>query len=327
MRSELAHSMELAHSIRSGYVRVPAILTSLVIGGALLAQGGQVPLPGDARAGHFDRLKSLVEQERWVEAEALSDELIRRGPATATVQYLAGVIRWQREDKIGAIQAFRSAERQGLDTPYLHMALGLAYYDVNQFVLFRAQMERVIQLDSAAYQAHFYIGRYFESVKNDFPEAARHFGAAIERNRGHVESLYFLGYCQEVLQHTDEALSSYREAIRKMEESGKRTSLPYQGLVRILTDTDPDEALSWARNAVELEPEDAENHYLLAQVYRRLGDDGRAIEHLAEVVRLDPDYDSAHLWLFRLYKKRGRAESATKHLELFKRLRAVYGDQ
>ena len=265
-------------------------------------------------------LEQLVRQQDWGAALRVADKLISADSADANDYYLLGVARWQTGDKVGSIQAFRSAERLGLNTAYLHKALGLAYFDVNQFRLFKQQMEKAIAIDANDPQPFFHLGRYQELVRNDFQGALGFFEEVLGRNPKHAESHYFRGYCLENLHRPSEAMAAYREAAA--------TDLPnaFHGLVRLMQDTDLEAALGWARRAVESEPEQAEGRFLLAQVLWRMKQSNAALQAVEHAIKLAPDHVEAHFLSHRIHRQLGNATEAGRALAIFKQLRAAYGD-
>ena len=276
-------------------------------------------LPLQAPSG-VGRLQQLVHQRDWKAALRVGEELMRTEPSNPNVHYLVGVARWQVDDKVGSIQAFHSAERMGLNTAYLHKALGLAYYGANQFRLFERQMERAIAADATDAQPFFHLGRYHESVRNDFERALSYFDEALARDPSHADSLYFRGYCLEVLQRTEEA----RDAYRKAAERGAASA--YRGVARLLADTEPETALNWATKAVRSQPEQPESHYLLARISRKLDQPEEALRSLQRAIELDPDHAEAYFLLHQIYRHLGQKAKAERALTTFKQLRAAYGD-
>lgn len=273
------------------------------------------------------RLEELVRQQQWEQAARLTDELFQIYSDDPVLHYWEGVIRWQQGDRIGAVQALRLAEGLGLNTASLHKTLGMIYYGMRQFILFRQQMEKAIARDPGDHQPHYQLGRYFLSIQNNSQLALKFLEKAIELSPKHAESVYYKGYCLESLEREEEALRSYHTAIHLLEGSAHRFSGPYEGMARLLLDEDIERALGWAQKAVQLQPELDANHLILAKVYERLGKLNQAVDELQETVRLNPSHTSARYILFRLYKRLGHSEEAESELSIFKKLKAVYGEQ
>ncbi len=283
----------------------------------------QVPKEGQ---DPMKRLEELVQQQEWEQAARLTEELVQEESDNPVLRYWVGVVRWQLGNRIAAVQDLRQAQQLGLKTALLHKTLGMAYYRMHQFSLFKDQMEQAAARDPQDHQPHYRLGRYFESVQNDFERALESFEKAIELSPDHSESVYYRGYCLEILEREEEALRSYETAIHLSENNQERFSWPYQGMARLLLNRNTEQALGWARKAVELQPELDANHLILAKIYERSGRVSEAIEELQEVVRLNPGHTAAHYILFRLYKELGQPEQAQEELSVFKELKAVYGE-
>lgn len=273
------------------------------------------------------RLHDLMLRGRWEAASSLAEEASVASSSDPMLQYLHGVLRFHEGDRLGALLSFRRAEKLGLDHGYLHLALGLAYYDVNQFVLFRQQMDRVIELEPENPDPHFRIGRYFEAVKNDFDEAIIHFTRAIGRDEDHYESHYFRGYCLSILQMDEDARKAFQMAIEAANRSGADYAPPYAGMAKLALKSSPDAAVQWARSAVEIDASSPEHRYILALAYEQAGDADKAMEQLEQAVRLAPDHPETRFRLSRLYRQEGRTKEAREELAVFRDLIGAYGDQ
>ncbi len=273
------------------------------------------------------RLEELVQQQRWEQAARLTEELFPQESDNPVLHYWVGVVRWQLEEKIAAVQALRRAQLLGLDTALLHKTLGMAYYRMHQFRLFKDQMEQASAHDPGDHQPHYHLGRYLESVRNDFQRALVSFEKAIELSPYDAQSIYYKGYCLELLEREEEALRSYEASVQLLDNNTEAFSWPYQGMARIQLNRDIEQALGWATKAVDLQPELGSNHLVLAKIYERLGKLPEAVEELQVIVRLNPGHTGARYMLFRLYKKLGRPEEAQAELSIFKKLKAVYGEQ
>ena len=319
------------------FPRIAVMIAALCLHQPVRARGQSAPqieindaVPGaslPAETGTPRRLSELVNKGKWSEAESLAQELARKEPSDPTANYYLGLTLVHRNDPIGAIKALRAAERAGMDTAYFHQVLGIAYYNVHQYVLFQQQMEKSIALAPADYKPHFYRGRYLESVRNDFAAALGDFAVASRLNPAHGESWYYQGYCLEAGGRRREARSAYETAIKCVEEKHQRFSLPDQGMARLLTEEAPGQALEFARRAVELEPEVDSNHLILAKIYERLGQFAEAKEELQTAERLDPINAAPRFMLARIYSKAGDKKAAEAELEMFRKINRTYGTQ
>jgi tetratricopeptide (TPR) repeat protein len=210
--------------------------------------------PAPASTDSARRLLELVSKQQWSETANLGQELVRQQPADPEVSYYLGIAFVHLDEPMAAIRALRAAERLGMNSAAFHQALGIAYYNLHQFILFQEQMEKSMALAPADYKPYYYVGRYFESVYGDFPSALRYFAKAAALNPELAKSWYYEGYCLEASGRTTEARSAFETAIKIVETTHEPFSPPYQGIARLLAYDDPSQALEFARKALQLEP-------------------------------------------------------------------------
>jgi len=290
-----------------------------------LQLGSSATLPGSSHSEQETLLLDSLRREEWNKAAKLGEELVREHPDNPMYCYWLGVARVSRHDPVGAIQAMRSAELLGLNTIDLHLDLGLEYYTINQFFLFQQQMEKAIEMDRNSFKPHYYMGRYRESVLDDFSGALKFFDKAVQLNPKDVKSWAHRGYCLKELGRQTDAQNAFETAIKLEEGRGERFSLPYQGMAQSLLETDPNQALEFARKAIELEPNLESNHLAMAKVYERLGKLSEAEAELQTAIQLDPSDASARFVSFRVYTRLGKHQAAQAELEAFKKVNQLYG--
>ena len=233
-------------------------------------------------------------------------------------------MRFQLSDNIGAIMAFRSAERRGLNTAELHKSLGLAYWRIHQYLLFEQQMDRAIQLNPRDYELYYSLARHYQSIRDDCTKAEEYLHKAIQLKPDEPKIIFSLAVCQEMFGHREDAMSSYTEAMQVVEAKHEKYPWPFQEMARLLLPQDPEQALKLAQRAVELAPQLDAAHQILAKVEDALGKYPEAIAEQLTVARLDPANPSPHYALFVLYKKTHNLEAAQAQLKQFEELNALY---
>lgn len=275
-------------------------------------------------AEEFPELHSLARERKWAELENKAQSLLAVSDEPF-LRYWLGIAHLQRNDFVHAAIELRKAERLGMDAAILSKALGIAYYGLRQYTLFRKQMEKAIKADPQNGEPYHYLGRYHELDLNDFSTALSYFDQALARNSEDVKSCHFRAVCLEMLDRRVEAEQAYRTAIKMVERQGKPYSWPYERLALLLLGRDPELALPLAQRAVDLEPSRVENRLVLAKTYENLDRPRDALPVLQEAVRQKPNQRSIRYVLFRIYRKLGRPEEAARELAMHEKLKAVYG--
>lgn len=127
------------------------------------------------------------------------------------------------------------------------------------------------------------------------------------------------------------SLSQFPEAQKQLlAETGisPKSELPYLSLAAIsLKLKHPEDALPYARRALELAPHAAEPHYFLGRCYLELDKYEEAITELEAAARMVPSSAEVHFQLARAYTKARMPEKAARERETFTRLNALVEKQ
>lgn len=254
---------------------------------------------------------------------ALAGETHRKQPDDPTPLYWLGISRLKLHEPVGSVQAFRSAEKLGLNTALSHEGLALAYYDLNQFVLFEEQMKKAAALDPHDSTPYFYLGLYRWTIRADAPGALGFFEKALQLHPDDWKSLYQAGNCLEQMGKLAEARDHYTKAISLVEKNGDPFGWPYQGMARLLLDDKPEAALDFAKKAVSLQPDEYSNHVILAKVYERLGNLPDAIREAESATTRNPNDSTSRYFLYKLYRQAGDPRAA-QALKSFQEVKTLY---
>jgi tetratricopeptide (TPR) repeat protein len=268
-------------------------------------------------------ISELARSKRWEEVAALADQNHRQNPADPTALYWLGISRLKLHEPVGSVQAFRAAEKLGLNSALSHEGLGLAYYDLNQFFLFEQQMKKAAALDPRDSTPYFYLGLYRWTIRSDVAGSLAFFEKAVQLHPDDWKSLYQAGNCLEQLGKLSEAHDRYTKAISLVEKNGDAFGWPYQGMARLLLDEKPEAALGFAKKAVSLQPDEYSNHLILAKVYERLGNLPDAIRAAETATALSPNDSTSRYALYKLYRQ-AEDPRAAQALKAFQEVKTLY---
>lgn len=271
----------------------------------------------------YGEISELVRSKRWKEVAALADEILSKEPGDPTAFYWLGVSRLKLREPVGAVQAFRGAEKLGLNTALSHEGLALAYYDLNQFFLFEQQMKKAAALDPHDATPYFYLGLYRWTIQSDAAGALEFFNKALQLHPDDWKSLYQAGNCLERLGKLTEASEHYSKAIYLMQKNDDPFGWPYQGMARLLLDDKPEAALDFAKKAVSLQPDEYSNHLILAKVYERLGNLPDAIREAEAATVRNPTDSTSRYALYKLYRQ-AEDPRAAQALKAFQEIKTLY---
>ncbi|MEW5979360.1 MAG: tetratricopeptide repeat protein [Acidobacteriota bacterium] len=302
-------------------------LSSGAIGFAATAEDDLGLLP----PAHLDQdpqvaaIRKSIATRNFVDALTLTDELIRRQPGNFEGYFWRGFLELQRENGFDAVRFFRQAEALKA-TDWVLKSLAVAYYTVRQFKLFTMKMNEAMRQEPGDYAPYYYLGRHLLSDEiADFDAASEYFRKAIERKTDHYQSFYYLGYCFEARRNITESERCYQQSMNIAKTMPKKFSLVYEGMARLqLLQDKPADALESAKQAVELAPNTASSHKVLAKTYQALGRAADAILEWELTAKLDPTDASPYYHLYRIYLASGREADAKVVHAKFKKLSDTY---
>ncbi len=253
----------------------------------------------------------------------MADQNHSRNPADPTPFYWLGISRLKLHEPVKSVQAFRDAEKLGLNTALSHEGLGLAYYDLNQFFLFEEQMKKAAALDPSDSAPYFYLGLYRWTIRSDAGGALEFFDKAVQLHPDDWKSVYQAGNCLEQLGKISEARDRYTIAITLVEKNHAPFGWPYQGMARLLLDEKPEAALEFAKRAVNLQPDEYSNHMILSRVYERLGNVPDAIREAETATARNPNDSTSRYALYKLYRQAADPRTA-QALKEFQEVKTLY---
>jgi tetratricopeptide (TPR) repeat protein len=254
------------------------------------------------------------------------DELISEEPASFEGYFWQGFLELQKRNNYDAVRFLRRAEVLDAN-PYVLKLLAFSYYFLDQFQLFTLTMKEALRKQPSDSAPHYYLGRYYASTDApDFAQAAGHFQQALKLDPNHYPSHYYLGYCHEAERRLKDAEAEYLRSLELAEAASEKFALPCLGLARLrLLEGRPTEAVALGKQAVQLAPDDAASHVVLAKAYAALGRTAQEALEWEQAAALDLRDPVAYYHLYRSYSTLGEKTKADQALGKYKRLIAIYG--
>jgi tetratricopeptide (TPR) repeat protein len=229
---------------------------------------------GYFRAQRFEECRRAVDQVLASDPRNLAALQLR-----ANTDYLLGKDEEATRTLIRALDLYPNDST----TPYM---LGRIYFQQNRVEHAVGQFQRVLKLDPNSYKAY----------DN-------------------------LGLCYEALNQPDLAIRYYMTAIKLVFEDHPEYEWPYANLAELMLKRDePKKAFSLAAEAAKRNPASARNFYLAGKALWKLEETDLALKWLDQSTRLDPNYSEPHYLLGQIYQRLGRKEDARKALQEFQRI-------
>jgi predicted Zn-dependent protease len=275
-----------------------------------------------------NQIRGAIDSGRLDDARRLASELLRLEANRGVGDFWLAHVELKEAKYFSAVRRFENAVDRNPDAPIVHLHLGLTYLIIQQYKLFRDEMQFIIRSRPEQALPYYYLGRFYSKDLDDPDFRISFFQKALERDRNHYPSRYHLGYLFELKGDLERAKSEYEYAAAAAESQNVLYALPWQGLARVYLRQDLlSDALRCATRAAVMNPKLAGSRQVLGKAYLQIGEAAKAVGELRAAAELDPKDASTQYLLFKAYSKTGNSTEAQQAQQMFLRLRAAYGSE
>ncbi len=321
-----------------------------VVAGSLLREGDRIRITAelierrtgsylwadsfDGGSGEILRLQgevaeAIARQIRGSLTREESASLLRGGTASprAYEAYLRGRYHWNRrtaEDFHRAIEYFEEALAH--DPAYAlahagiadaHVLLGIYGYaePASALPAARAAAERALELDGTLAEAHTTLAAVEESFDWDWAGAEAEYRRALELNPSYATAAHWYGMFMMMM-------GRFAESVRQLEGAAAldplSPAIQTSRAMALVHARRPDAAIEQAESVLELDPDFAWAHNVLAQAHLQKGSFDGAVEHArraSELAGFSPEYQADLAAAYAAAGRRSEAEAALADAE------------
>jgi len=278
-----------------------------------------VAAPDDPeRVAEFER---YIREARYAEVEPLLAAYVtKERPQSSWGWYALGYSLFAQQKLGEAIQALARSLQLDIGNAEAHKILGRSLMIIGRYDAAQTEFEEGIRLKPDSAEMHFNLGKLL-SVQDNWEPARKALEAAVKIEPGYLEALDALGFALEALGDDAGAVARYEQAIALNKERQGRFASAHVSLSAYYNRTaDPDKALEYARQAIELDPKSDGAWFQQAKAQERQGRLTEAVDSLNQAIALNPRASSHYYVLAGLYRRLGKADESQKALDSFKRL-------
>jgi tetratricopeptide (TPR) repeat protein len=181
-----------------------------------------------------------------------------------------------------AANIFRRLLAQNRENALVHLLLGQAYAQQENYPNALAELKTALQLDPRLADGHYYTGLVYLH-KGEFEPAEQEFRAELQLQPTHAFAAYHLGYALLAQGHSEDAIPLFRAVIKE-------------------------------------QPQYESAHFELGRALLEQGEIAGAIESLETARKLVPDHDAVYFQLSRAYQHAGRTQEAARALAAYQKL-------
>lgn len=309
--------------------------------------------PGLDTARHT-LVKTYLDLDEPKEAEAQLQILQARGTYNEPLDYERGRVATELGRHNEAIVSFEAAlERAPRNARYI-LALGVAHFNKGSFDEAEKTLRKAGLMDSNLTDAHYYMGRV-SFARGRYDAASRKFKLAHDEKKSNLTYLYWLGRALEAtgqIKQASEAYNSVAEALSRRPQISRDLYDAFyrRGQMRMMRslytpasedfrrvlDYDDQRAEVWIaygdsfslqgrsdialkhyKQALTLEPDNADAHMKAAQSLLRQDKVNDAVPYLRGAVKYNPKLAEPHYSLCIIYRDRRQTAQARKECEAY----------
>ncbi len=297
----------------------------------------EIPVGGEQRAIPIaDQLKQSLlpaaDKEKAMTALAAHDlttvekilvQAIDADPKSSDLLLVAARVFFLDKNPANAAIAFKKAEKIKPLTPPDRFTLAMAYLGIGKGDWARPELTRLAAGSPQSPLYPYWLARV------DYDQ--RNYAAAVERLRGivktspgYTKAWDVLGLSLEGDGKLEEAIASYKEAVRLNRQQKPQSAWPALNLGTLLTKMERlKEGEDMLREAIALEPQLGEARYRLGLNLHKQNKDDEAVAEYRRAIEFDRNAPEPLYALGQIYRARGEAKAADEAFARFKELKAV----
>jgi len=233
-------------------------------------------------------------------------QTIVRLPAVAILMMACLIPAWaQKAEKAPpSISQLEAAIRRDPGNPKLHVTLGLAYWDRNDYPHALDAFQRAVKVGPNSAQAHNWLGVALMG-KADLPSAVAEFKKAVALDPKYARAYTNLGSALAKSGELDVAVDAFKKALAVAPDN----LAAHMNLgVALREKGDAEGALMHLRRVAEADPHNADIQYELGQTLRQSGDLTGAIAAFEKALQINPELREGYYGLGLALKQQSAAK-------------------
>lgn len=257
-------------------------------------------------------------------AEHLTRQYLQVHKNSADGHFLLGYILFKQQKAQASLAEYTEGAKYRTPTAYDLEVVASDYVLLSDYPDAAKWYAKAVERDPANFEARYYLGRA-KYAENLFEDAIEAFSACLKLDSRSVKAKDNLGLSLEALGRTEEAEAAYRTAIAWQAEAQLKDAGPYVNLGALLSSTGhPYEALPLLLQATQIDPTGVNGHRELGKAYAHLEQFDKARQELERAVELAPRVAAPHYLLAQTYRKLGLLDKAQAETDRYRELTSTH---
>ena len=254
----------------------------------MLKQSHSTDIPKTLR-GLVDNLITLYNQGELDQALQQGNEIIKRFPASATVQNVLGAVNYRLSNKEQAVHHLRETIKLNPNNSSAFNNLGAVLNDLGHLSEAKKLLKRAIRIKPKFAEAYNNLGNTFLKLA-DYDKAIEQYTKSIELNPQQPQAFNNLGTAFHKIGKNIQAIKTFKKAIHLNREFSEA----YTNVGKVLYEQRHyQEAIPYLQKALKGNSNHIESLLYLAKVLFNKGDYNEALTNFEKVLACDPNCNEA----------------------------------
>ena len=270
------------------------------------------------------QLANLLTTGKLAEADLISKRYLSERPASSETFLEIGRVYFEHNQWERAANLLReSIKLKNQNNDVAHLLLGLSLAELKQAEESERELLVAVQQNPRS-EINWYFAGWRLLQRSKYEASLPYFYKALELNPKNPNTCRALGSALSRTGSYGLAETYYKKAIELVEQAGSPNFEPYLDLSYLLLlgnqQKSAGEALDYARKAVTLNPQSADAHYLCGKALLKLERYPEARNELVSAAQLKPQDGRPHFLLAQVYDRLGDTQQARAARQTFARL-------
>jgi tetratricopeptide (TPR) repeat protein len=269
-------------------------------------------------------VQSLVNAGKLNDAESGARRYLETHQSSADAHFLLGYILFREGNPKPSLAEYKEGARYRAPGALDLEAMGGDYFLMEDYAAADQWLTKSVELAPGDAHPRYYLGRVKYNQKR-FADALRIFTECLSLDPRNAKAANYLGLSYEALGRIDDAVAAYRNAIALDSGTAAEDFEPYLNLGTLLVDNDrAGDAVPYLLDAARMAPGDWRTHRGLGKAYLQLNRFEEAQVELRKAVNLAPENAPVHFLLAQALRKSGLEEQARAETERYNELTGAH---
>jgi len=268
----------------------------------------------------LQQARSLLGLGELRDAERVTRSFVDTHRNSAEGHYLLGYILFKEKDPKASLAEYTEGARYRKPSAADLEAVAGDYVLLKDYADADKWFTKAVEWNPNDALGWYYLGRT-KYNENRFEEAITAFQKCLLLDPKNVKAEDNLGLSYEGLNRFDEAIAAYRTAIGWQADSSAKDPGPLRDLGSLMVDNDhTEDGLPYLLAAAKISAQDYQVHKQLGKAYMHLNQLDRSRAELEKAVELAPDSAPTHFMLAQVYRRQGLKEKADAEITRYRAL-------